>query len=233
LYHFIINSKNYENAAGEFAAKLASAASEFDRRSKSAVQTYLAVPAYSIYFLSNRFPSLQILAQHLDDVGPGSTTGFLVPKIAKLSGASGSILNHSEHRIEHSQIRRLIDKLRELEMMSIVCAQDESEVESFAALSPDFIAIEPPELIGSGNAVSKARPGLITDSLAALKRGAKQKGKPVLLCGAGIVEAEDVTMATKLGAEGILVASGVIKADNWGAKIESLGSAFSAGQKTK
>ncbi len=227
MFHFIVNSKNYENAAGEFATDLARAASEFKSRSKpSPVEIYLAVPAFSVSCLSRDFPNLPILTQHLDDAKPGSTTGYLVPKIAKISGARGSLINHSEHRLDSTAIEILVQTLRDLGMKSVVCAQDETEVEKFANLEPDFVAIEPPELIGSGNAVSKARPELITDSLQALKRGSAGKREPTLLCGAGIVEPQDVTTAVTLGAKGILVASGVIKAKDWKATIQALGDAF-------
>jgi triosephosphate isomerase (TIM) len=226
LFHFIINSKNYENAAGETLVSLASDASAVGLLKESIVRVYLAVPAFSVSELANRFSKIEILAQHLDNVPDGSTTGYLVPKIAKLSGARGSLLNHSEHRLANSEIQNLVGTLRNLELKSIVCAQDQIEVERFAALSPDFIAIEPPELIGSGNAVSKARPSLITDCVKAVERGSANSTKPTLLCGAGIVEPEDVTAAVRLGAEGILVASGVIKAKNWKIKIDSLARAF-------
>jgi triosephosphate isomerase len=45
-----------------------------------------------------------------------------------------------------------------LGMTSIVCAQGPQEVVEISTLEPDFIAIEPPELIGSGRAVSKENP---------------------------------------------------------------------------
>jgi triosephosphate isomerase len=227
LFHFIINSKNYENAAGVSALKLAAAVSEVETRRNKVVRFYLAVPAFSVSLLADKFPALQILTQHLDYSPPGSTTGFLVPKIAKLSGASGSLVNHSEHRISLSEIEHLVQTLRDLEMKSFVCAQDEKEVKTLAGLSPDFIAIEPPELIGSGNAVSKARPSLITDSLEALEEGSSGRQPPILLCGAGIVDAEDVKTAAKLGASGVLVASGVIRANDWKSKILSITSPFS------
>jgi len=42
------------------------------------------------------------------------------------------------------------------------------------------------------------------------------------LCGAGIVTGEDVAAAVKLGAKGVLVASGIVKAKNWIKVIEEL-----------
>ena len=78
----------------------------------------------------------------------GATTGFFVPEMAKSFGAIGSLLNHSEHRLEAQSICNLIERLRSLKMTSVVCAKTPDEVANIAKFDPDFIAIEPPELIG-------------------------------------------------------------------------------------
>jgi triosephosphate isomerase len=72
-----------------------------------------------------------------------------------------------------------------------------------------MVAIEPPELIGSGRAVSKERPEIVSESVERI-RSVNQNVR--ILCGAGITTGEDVYAALKLGAEGVLVASGVVKA---------------------
>jgi triosephosphate isomerase (TIM) len=167
------------------------------------------------------------LAQHLDPVNAGSTTGYLVPEVAKRSGAKGSLINHSEHRIPEHDIETNVLTLRKLGMKSVVCAKDSFEVGKFAGFGPDFIAIEPPELIGTGIAVSKAKPEVITESKESLQSALGERRSTVLLCGAGIVDDIDVKRAKQLGAEGILVASGVIKATNWRVKIQSLSRGFS------
>jgi triosephosphate isomerase len=108
-------------------------------------------------------------------------------------------------------------------MTSVVCAQTPNEVAQLAKLNPDFIAIEPPELIGSGKAVSKESPKIIIDSIKSATQNSKYTR---LICGAGIVDQSDVTAALQLGVEGILVASGIIKSNSWYEKILELGSAF-------
>ncbi|MGB7881588.1 MAG: triose-phosphate isomerase, partial [Nitrososphaeraceae archaeon] len=92
-----------------------------------------------------------------------------------------------------------------------------------ATFNPDFIAIEPPELIGSGKAVSKENPSIITESISAV---AEKSDSSKVICGAGIVDKVDVESALKLGAKGILVASGIIKAKSWYEKIHELASGF-------
>ena len=93
--------------------------------------------------------------------------------------------------------------------MSVVCANNPRISAAVATLEPDIIAIEPPELIGTGIPVSKAQPEVITGTIDLVR---KVNRDVVLLCGAGISHGEDVAAALKLGTQGVLVASGIVKA---------------------
>lgn len=209
----VINFKNYADASGAKTIELAQAAQQVAEKLK--VEIVLAPPQGSLALVCKSV-DIPVVCQHVDDAKEGSTTGFFVPEIAKLYGASGSLINHSEHRIGIDAIESLVKRLRALGMTSIVCAQTPDEVEKIAALSPDFIAIEPPELIGSGRAVSKENPAIITNSIKAAG------GRSKVICGAGITDKSDVAKAIEIGSHGILVASGVIKAKSWPDKIAEL-----------
>jgi triosephosphate isomerase len=78
-----------------------------------------------------------------------------------------------------------------------------------ATLKPDIIAVEPPELIGTRIPVSRAKPEAVTDTIKLVRRVNK---KVPILCGAGINSGQDVAAALRLGTQGVLVASGVVKA---------------------
>ena len=143
-----------------------------------------------------------------------------MPEVARSYGAAGSLVNHSEHRIGMAAVEEIVKRLHNLGMVSIVCARTPEEVSQIARFSPDFIAIEPPELIGSGRAVSKENPAIITDSIKAAG------GKSKVICGAGITDGEDIAKAIQLGSHGVLVASGVVKASSWQDKIAELASAM-------
>jgi triosephosphate isomerase len=212
---FIVNFKNYLEASSiEKTIELAKAVQDVARRLE--VEIVLAPPQPSLAFVCNAITGIPVICQHVDDAQEGSTTGFFVPEIAKSYGAQGSLINHSEHRIEMDVISSLVKRLRALQMASIVCARTPGEVERISKMEPDFIAIEPPELIGSGRAVSKENPAIITDSIRAAG------GRSKLICGAGITNKGDVAKAIELGAYGILVASGIIKARSWQDKIAEL-----------
>jgi len=203
---FVINCKNYEEISGDKIIKFIKIAEKVSKKYK--VKIAISPPQHLIGLVANS--SIQILAQHIDDSKVGSTTGFVIPELLKKSKVNGSLINHSEHRISSKEIQKLVLKLKELKMTSIVCVKDVAEVKKYVKLNPDYIAIEPPELIGSGKAVSKEKPELIAKAAKAVKNTNTK-----LLCGAGIVSGEDVTKAVELGSKGILVASGIIKAKNW------------------
>jgi len=216
---FIINCKNYEEIAGDKIIKFVKIAQTISK--KHNVKIAISPPQHLIGLVSKS--TIPILAQHVDVSKIGSTTGFIVPELLKKSGVKGSLINHSEHRISGSDIENLVLKLRELNMISVLCVKDVAEAKKYAKLNPDYIAIEPPELIGSGKAVSKEKPDLITKAADAVKNS---KNQTKLLCGAGIVSGEDVSTALHLGSRGILVASGIIKAKNWTKIIEEFAMAM-------
>ena len=205
---FIINCKNYEEISGDKIIKFVKIAEKVSKKFK--VQIAVAPPQHLIGLVANS--SILILSQHIDNSKVGSTTGFIVPELLKKSKVKGSLINHSEHRITSKEIKKLIIKLKELKMISILCVKDVAESKKYVKFNPDYIAIEPPELIGSGKAISTERPELITKAATVINNS---KNKTKLLCGAGIVSGEDVSKAVELGSKGILVASGIVKAKNW------------------
>ena len=211
----IINFKNYEEVSADGAIRLGQTARQVAE--KLQVEIILA-PPHPVLALIAKEIEIPVICQHVDDEKIGPSTGFTVPEIAKSYGAIGSLINHSEHRIEMNSIARLVERLRGIGMVSIVCAQEPQEVVEISSFEPDFIAIEPPELIGSGRAVSKENPTVITKSI----EGAGSRSR--IICGAGISDKEDVSKAMELGSQGILVASGVIKATSWDKKISELAS---------
>jgi len=209
----IINFKNYTEVSGDKAIKLAKAAQAVAKKLKVEIVVAPPQPALAAVAKNVKIP---VISQHVDDEKVGSSTGYFLPEIAKSYGAVGSLINHSEHRIEMKHIASLVERVRSLRMTSIVCAREPWEVMEISVFQPDFIAIEPPELIGTGRAVSKENPAIITKSIEAAESRSK------VICGAGITGKDDVSKAMELGSHGILVASGIIKASSWPAKIAEL-----------
>jgi triosephosphate isomerase len=219
----ILNFKNYHEIEGQKGIELARSVQKVSEFFGGSIQLVVAPPQPALALVTQNV-NIPVFAQHLDYAEAGSTTGYSIPEMARSFGAEGSLLNHSEHRIERlDNIQGLVNRLRSLQMVSVVCARTPSEVSTLARFEPDYIAIEPPELIGSGRAVSKENPSIVTDSINA---AAKISQNARVICGAGITDANDVSSALKLGAVGILVASGIIKSTSWIDKITELASGF-------
>jgi triosephosphate isomerase len=198
----ITNFKAYSEATGEKAVALARIHQEI----ADEMGVNIAVSGM-ILDLENMAAAVKIpvLSQHIDGVSYGAYTGLIPVDIAFKMGIDGSILNHSERRLSDSEIMRALEKMRELNMLSIVCAESDEEGRKFAEMGADFVAVEPRDLIGGDVSVSKARPELIAEAVAKIWTGK-------VLIGAGIKTGEDVRIALSLGAAGVLVASGVVKA---------------------
>jgi triosephosphate isomerase len=158
-------------------------------------------------------------AQHVSPNDYGSHTGSTLAEAVADNGAVGTLLNHSEARRKLADIDGSLDAAERAGLDTVVCANNPEQVAAAAALGPDAVAVEPPELIGTGTPVSQADPDVVEDAVAAAE--AVDPSVDVY-CGAGISTGEDVVAAEKLGASGVLLASGVAKADDPRAALEDL-----------
>ncbi len=212
----VINLKNYSRILGAGSLKLAAAAEGASKGKRVEVILCPPQPMLGAVASATRLP---VFSQSLDLGDEGRSTGAVIPESVKAAGAVGSLLNHSEARLGRKSLAEVASRARKVGLRLCICARSIGEASSLAALRPDYISIEPPELIGSGIAVSRAKPALVSDTVAAARRSGF-KGR--VLCGAGIVSARDVEVALELGADGVLVASGIVGAPDWEAKIREL-----------
>ncbi len=203
----IINFKTYKKGTGKQGLKLAKIFSKLGKR------IYLAVQESDIRMIS-KVKGISVIAQHIDAVEYGAHTGSILAEDVKRAGAKGSLLNHSEKRISFKAIKFCVKKLKKLKMKSIVCVKSLIEAKKIAKLKPDYIAYEPTSLIGGKISVSKAKPDVIKKVVSAVR-------VPVLV-GAGVHCKEDVIVAKKLDAKGILVSSAVVKAREPGKVLKEL-----------
>jgi triosephosphate isomerase len=212
----VLNFKTYRESTGEEALRLAKICEDI---SKDYSVQMVVVPQVADIHAISMAVKIPVYAQHVDGVGYGGFTGHVTAASLKAAGASGSLINHSERRLKLAEIEASILACRSLGLKTIVCTNNVATSRAAAALQPDFVAVEPPELIGSGIPVSKADPEVVRGSVAAVKDIAPGVG---VLCGAGITHGEDLRAALELGSEGVLLASGIIKAKNQRKALEDL-----------
>lgn len=200
----------YPHSFGEHALNIARAAVKVLEELRD-ISIILAPPFTELNRIIRevRDKDIKVYAQHADPVEPGPVTGYIPIEGLRELGVDGVILNHSEHKLRLSDLFFLIKKARALRLEVLVCADEPEIGASVAVLNPDMIAVEPPELIGTGISVSKAKPEVITKSVELISK-VNQRVK--ILTGAGISTGEDVYAAIKLGTVGVLVASAIVKA---------------------
>jgi triosephosphate isomerase len=202
----IVNFKTYLESTGQRALQLAKQA---EKASKETGVTVVVAPQLVDLRKIAESVETPVFAQHIDPIKPGSSTGHVLAEAVKEAGAVGTLINHSERQLRLIDIDATIALCKQQGLVSCVCANNPSVSAAVAAMKPDVTSMEPPELIGSGISVSKAQPEVITDTV---KLVHQVNPKMTILCGAGISTAEDVSIALKLGTQGVLVASGIVKA---------------------
>ncbi|MCL2691712.1 MAG: triose-phosphate isomerase [Candidatus Bathyarchaeota archaeon] len=204
----IVNFKTYIESTGKKAIELAKQA---EKVSKETGAQIIVAPQFVDLAKIAEDIDIPVFAQHLDPITPGNNTGHILAEALKEAGVVGTLINHSERQLRLIDIQKAVELTKEKGLISCVCANNPATSAAIAALNPDITSIEPPELIGTGIPVSKAQPEIITNTINLVHQINK---KMPILCGAGISQAEDVTNALKLGTQGILVASGIVKAKN-------------------
>ena len=218
----VLNLKNYKES-WERCAELSKAAHMVSK--DTGVRVIVCPPATRLQEALKSHED--VFAQHTDPEEPGAKTGFVLPGDLKMMGVKGSLLNHSEHRIGNVLAKKGVELLKKNGMESIVCGANPMECATLSTFNPDFVAVEPPELIGTGISVSTAKPEFITNTIGEVR----ERNKEVkILCGAGVSKKEDVAAATALGAEGVLLASAYVKSQNPVEFLRGFASAFTRGK---
>jgi len=212
----IVNFKTYPEATGERAIELAKIIEEV--AVERGINAAVAPQHVDIHRISSQV-RIPVIAQHVDPISPGRNTGWISVESVKSAGAVGTLVNHSEHKLPISQIWEIIRLANGAGLTTVACTADVEESKKVAKVGPDMIAIEPPELIGTGIPVSKAKPEVVRNSVEAIK---EINPKVRVLCGAGITTGEDVLKAIELGTEGVLIASGVVCAKDRKAAMEDI-----------
>lgn len=201
-----LNFKTYAEVLGKNCIKYAKVAEKISK--EYGVTIIIAPPIIEASSVAQEV-DIPVFMQHVDPYEPGSHTGYIVIEELMETGISGSMINHAERRLLLSDIEIIINKLRKYGLLSLLCVDNVRTAAAGSALNPDMLGVEPPELIGTGISVSKARPEIILDSIKIVK---KINPRVKIFCGAGISHEDDVARAIELGVEGVMFASAYIKA---------------------
>lgn len=196
----IVNFKAYEAATGPAAVVLARLHGAVLDGTGASIG--VAVNPLDVGAVLKEFKG-PVFAQHVDPVDFGGRTGHVPAIVAKKAGLYGTLLNHAERKLSSEVLEQTIRACREVGLYTIVCAESPEKVAEIVGYGPDAIAYEPPDLIGGAVSVSSAQPDIIANVV-------EIAGSVPLLVGAGVKNENDVRVALSLGAQGVLLASGVV-----------------------
>ncbi|KYC45765.1 MAG: Triosephosphate isomerase [Candidatus Methanofastidiosum methylothiophilum] len=204
----LVNYKIYNEISGSRGLELAKICQEVSK--KTGVNIAIAPQMIDLFYIAEKI-SIPVFSQHVDNIKPGSGTGKTTLEGIRATKAVGTLINHSENRLKIADIENIVTKCKELGLISVVCTNNLAVSKAVAMFNPDFIAVEPPELIGGDISVTDADPDIVKNTVKVI-RDISPKTK--VLCGAGVKNGKDIKKAIELGAEGVLLASGVTKAKN-------------------
>jgi triosephosphate isomerase len=201
-----VNFKTYKESSGYRALELLEQLDQANEESKLKVIAVLQAGDIREATISS---DLEIWAQHVDPVEYGAHTGAVLPESVQADGASGTFLNHSENKYESLKLlKTTVDRCRKLNLKTLVFAADLKELKEVLKLKPDYAAYEPPELVGSKTtSVAQAKPEVVAKAVEL-----SHDARIPLIVGAGIKSQKDVEVSVSLGADGVAVASDIVKA---------------------
>lgn len=202
----VVNFKTYPEVLGKKGWDLASRFAAVAEDTGASI--VLAPPATDLAHVA-KLVRIPVFSQHVDAVDAGQSTGWTPPEALLAAGAAGTLINHSERKVAWEEMAKVLPRCRELGLDVLACADDLAEAETLAKLSPEYIAIEPPELIGGDVSVTTAKPEIVSGAVDRIRAA---NPRVVVLCGAGVKTSKDVAKALDLGTSGVLLASGVVKA---------------------
>ena len=158
----VVNFKTYAQATGQRAVDLAKTCEKVAK--DTGINIIIAVQNLDLFRVSKEV-SIPVYAEHIDPVKYGAHTGKDLPEAVVENGATGVLINNSEDKANLADIEMNIKRAKGIGLQTIVCAPTSATSEAIAALGADFVAVEPPELIGGDVSVSKSQPELITDTV--------------------------------------------------------------------
>ena len=171
----------------------------------------IVTPQYvDIPIIARETRNIFVFAQHMDSLEIGRGVGSVLPEAIKAAGADGVLLNHVEKRLSMEELEKVTRRAAEVELMTMVCADNLDHAKQIAELLPEIIIVESPDLIESGKrSVSEIKQIMQINSVI-------QQISPdtLILHGAGINNAQDVYDVIAAGAQGTGSTSGVMLAQD-------------------
>ena len=211
--YFEIGTKNYiyGDKVLEYALAADRAAEKYD------IDVLFITTPVEIRRVAENTKHLIVLAPYMDTLRPGRGMADILPEALKAAGAQGVVINHCEKPMSLPQMKKTIERARELDFLVFACADTLDEAKAIANLHPDIINPEPSGIIGGGKGVSPM--DYVKDSIRVIK-----EIDPSILVeqAAGITNGQQVYDFIMAGSEAAGAASGIMNAEDPLAMIDEM-----------
>ena len=212
----VVNPKSY--LYGEKSLALAKAADE--AAEKYGLTVFFTCPFADIRLIAGNTKEVVVTAQHMESLRPGRGMGHVLPESLKEAGAGAVFLNHAENSMTVAELCKTIKRAKELEMLTIVCADSVAEGLAIAEFHPDILLCEPTDLIGTGQTADDS---YVLDACDQIR---KIDPKIAVMIASGVTTAEDCYRVVKLGADGTGATSGILKAPDPAVRVHEMADAI-------
>ena len=212
----VVNPKSY--LYGEKSLALAKAADE--AAEKYGLTVFFTCPFADIRLIAGNTKEVVVTAQHMESLRPGRGMGHVLPESLKEAGAGAVFLNHAENSMTVAELCKTIKRAKELEMLTIVCADSVAEGLAIAEFHPDILLCEPTDLIGTGQTADDS---YVLDACEQIR---KIDPKIAVMIASGVTTAEDCYRVVKLGADGTGATSGILKAPDPAVRVHEMADAI-------
>jgi len=207
--------KTYKQSTGDQVIKLLSSVKKII--AKTNVPIIAVAQATDIYRIRKEL-DIEVWAQHVDPIDPGKNTGWISPYSVKEVGATGVLINHSEHKVREEVIVETIKKARQYNLKIILIGQTVEMIKKFDSFDIDFLSFEKEDLIASPISMIDQQEETIKSLVKIVKHP--------LIIGAGINDGEDTRKSKAAGAVGVLMATYFVTAPNPEKKLRELAEGF-------
>lgn len=201
---FVVNPKSflYGESLMDLARYANRLAEEYD------IDILFTAPLTELSIVAKECPNLIVTSQHMDHIKPGDSMGRVLAESLKEIGVQAVVMNHADNPMPSSILADTIQRAKDVGLQTIVCADSVQEGQAMAILGPDIVLAEPTELIGQDQISDR---DYVTSTIEKIK----QVNPDVLVeQGAGIRSEKDVSELLQLGADGVGVTSGIVKAEH-------------------
>lgn len=212
----IVNPKSY--LYGKESLKLAKAADQVV--ADTGLPIYFTCPYADIRMIRDNTKYIIVCAQSMDPLVPGRGMGHVLPESLKEAGADALFLNHAENPKTLNNLYETIQRAKELDMISIVCADSTMEAKAAACMNPDIVLAEPTDLIGTGKVADDS---YTTETVKAIH---EVNPDVLVMIASGVSTAEDCYNVIRLGADGTGATSGILNAPSPAVRIREMAEAI-------